>query len=46
MKKNKPGRPMTNIIEPIPASMEEIAKAICRDADTKVQPKSSSNQSP
>ena len=28
----KPGRPMTRLIEPIPATPEEVAAAICRDA--------------
>ena len=37
MKKNKPGRPITRVIEPIPASLEDIAKAICQDADARVQ---------
>lgn len=32
------GRPITNQIEPIPSSAEEIAKAIFRAADKKIKP--------
>ena len=36
---NPRGRPVTNEIEPIPATPEQIAKAIFRAADKKVKAK-------
>jgi hypothetical protein len=39
-KSNTPkGRPVTNKVDPIPASPEQIAKAIFRAADNKAKPK-------
>ena len=35
----RPGRPVTRTIEPIPASLDDKATAICRDADAKITPK-------
>jgi len=35
---NPRGRPITNVIEQIPAPPEEIAKAIFRAADQKIKP--------
>ena len=38
------GRPTTNVIDPIPASPEEVAKAIFRAADKKIKkPKPKAN---
>ena len=36
-KKRPRGRPVKNVIEPIDASPEEIARAIFRDADRKLE---------
>lgn len=33
------GRPVKNIIEPIDTTPEELAKALCRDADRKLAKK-------
>jgi hypothetical protein len=36
---NPRGRPVTNVIEPIPAPAEDIARAIFRAADKTIKPK-------
>ena len=33
------GRPVKNVIEPIDATLEELARAICRNADRKLAKK-------
>ena len=38
-KKQPRGRPVKNVIEPIDATPEELARAICRNADRKLAKK-------
>ena len=38
-KKKPRGRPVKNVIEPIEATPEELARAICRNADRKLAQK-------
>ena len=42
----KPGRPMTRLIEPIQATPEDVAAAICRAADGKIRQSLGQGQRP